>query len=45
MYGNSLEIIGDRGFLVYIVVINILGFWKVIDILVWFYKHISVSVN
>jgi hypothetical protein len=45
MYGKGLEIIGDSWFLVYIVVINILGFWKLFDILYWSMKHISVSVN
>jgi hypothetical protein len=45
MYGKGLEIIGDSWFLFYIVVINILGFWKLFDILYWVYKHISVSAN
>jgi hypothetical protein len=45
MYIKGLEIIGDRKFLAYVFLIQFFGFWKLIDILVWFYKHISVSVN
>jgi hypothetical protein len=45
MYGDSLNFIGDRSFLIYVIIINILGFWKLIDIIVWLFKHISIAVN
>lgn len=43
MYFGGIEGLFSRGFLTFILVSIVLGAWKLIDIVIWFFSHLSIS--
>jgi hypothetical protein len=40
---HATELLFSRGLWVTLIIFVLLGVWKVVDIIVWVYNHISIS--
>lgn len=43
MYGSGIESLFTTGTFVFLIVVSALGLWKIIDIIIWLFQHISIS--